>query len=75
MTNITTVAPEIKVAIDLTNEMRSLEKGITERAKQRRQAWFRLWSSKMFTQDELAKMCNVSKQVVYMEIRKAKSEQ
>jgi response regulator of citrate/malate metabolism len=75
MSGTTMTSSEIKVAIDLTNEMRSLEKGITERAKQRRQAWFRLWSSKMFTQDELAKMCNVSKQVVYMEIRKAKTEQ
>tara|TARA_Y100001938_G_scaffold149843_1_gene238250 strand:+ start:4614 stop:4868 length:255 start_codon:yes stop_codon:yes gene_type:complete len=69
-TNITTLF----TCGELTQAMERLQKQISECGKLRRAIWYQLWKDGTLTQQELADDSGVSRQIVYLEIKRYKQE-
>ena len=69
-TNITTLF----TCSELTEAMERLQKQISECGKLRRAIWYQLWKNGTLTQQELADDSGVSRQIVYLEIKRYKKE-
>jgi|TARA_R100001443_G_scaffold106440_2_gene115837 DNA-binding transcriptional regulator LsrR (DeoR family) len=69
-TNITTLF----TCGELTEAMERLQKQISDCGKLRRAIWYHLWKDNKMTQQQLADESGVSRQIVYLEIKRYKQE-
>ena len=56
--------------VELTEAMRTRQEEIAELGSQRRGLWYRAWAEQGVTQKEIAEASGVTRQVVYLEIKR-----
>ena len=65
----------LSIAKGITTAMLTHKATIAALSKERRLLWFRLWEQEGYTQGEIATACNVTRQIVYLEIKRHLKEE
>ena len=58
-----------------TTMIREWQEEIVSSSEYRRMLWYHLWETREYTQIQIAEACNVTRGVVYKEIKRYKEEQ
>tara|TARA_R110000737_G_scaffold230534_1_gene244032 strand:+ start:461 stop:676 length:216 start_codon:yes stop_codon:yes gene_type:complete len=59
---------------NITNALKNNQEEITQLGRERRKLWFEIWNDGGISQQKIADYCGITRQVVFLEIKRYRAE-